>query len=74
MLKSRENHTGYPEGDYVVARYECIRGIVALKVLSLIGPAESRKGPESRGKPRVKNVLVLSYRTAALRALGYILF
>ena len=56
MLTAGEDHSCNPEEDDIVTCYENICGVEVLKVFCVFGPAQCGEGPESGGKPCVKNV------------------
>ena len=54
-----ENHAGHPEEDDVVARDQHVGGVVVLKVLGVVRPAQSGEGPKGGGKPGIQHVILL---------------
>ena len=73
VLKTREDHTGYPEGNNVVAGHQDAGGIVFLQILGHLGPSHGGEGPQSRREPGVQHVLILTNGSAALGTGGDIL-
>src|SRR3989344_2735796 len=52
-------HSSHPEKQNVVSGLKNVRRMIGLKIGSFFRPAQSRKGPKSRGKPGIKHVGVL---------------
>src|SRR5262245_21215396 len=61
-MQAHHHHPRHPEEDDVEARDEHIRGIVALELWRLFGPAKRREWPECRGKPRIEYVFIAAER------------
>src|SRR3989344_8506609 len=56
----KKNHSRNPEEENIVARLEKVGWVIGLQVHCVFGPAECRKGPETRREPCVECILVLS--------------
>ena len=70
IFECREDHSRYPEGDYVVARNERVRGIEIFEVFRLIRPAHRREGPERGGEPGIQRIGILCQLAATVGANG----
>src|SRR5439155_4430509 len=55
-LESGEDHSVLPEADDVSCRCVEVTGIERPQLLRVVGPAESRERPETRGEPRVQYI------------------
>ncbi|GKT55061.1 LOW QUALITY PROTEIN: uncharacterized protein ColTof3_02400 [Colletotrichum tofieldiae] len=58
-LDAEHHHSGDPEEQDIPASLENRSGVELLQILGLVGPTQGREGPQARGKPGVKNVLIL---------------
>ena len=59
VFKTGENHSGNPEGDYVVAGDKHVRGIEIFVFGSFFRPAEGAERPKGGAEPGVEGVRVL---------------
>ncbi len=59
-VQRTHNHARDPKGDDVTSRNEHFCRVVALQLLRMVRPSLRRKWPKLRGKPCVKDVLVLA--------------
>src|SRR5262249_10861681 len=69
-VNAEHGHAGDPEKQNVVSGYEYARRVVALEVRCFLGPAESRKRPQSGAEPRVEHVRILFELRRSARATG----
>ena len=58
-FNAHHDHPGHPEEQDVKGGDQCRSGIILLELECLIGPAEGRERPQSRGEPCIKYVGIL---------------
>ena len=59
VFKTGENHSGNPEGDYVIAGDKHVGGIEILKFGSFFRPAQGAEGPKGGAEPGIEGIGVL---------------
>ena len=75
IFNARENHTGNPEEDDIIAGYQGIGGVEIAKVFGVFGPTQGGEGPQGRGEPSIQGIGVLmQVGAAAFGANGYVIF
>jgi len=57
-MQPHHHHAGDPEENDVEAGDQHVAGIIAGKLLRLLGPSQGRKRPEPGGKPGIEHVFV----------------
>ena len=74
ILHAGEDHTRHPEEDDVISGDQRTSRIEIFQFLGLIGPAQRRERPKSRGEPGIQRIRVLLQVFAAAFWAGMGLF
>ena len=59
VLDAQHDHSGHPEEQDVISRFQHCRGVEIVQVFRIFGPAQRRMRPEAGAEPGVQHVGVL---------------